>query len=110
MREIEAEMGRVRGFPNGPRVMDIDLLAYGAEVIRTPELVVPHPGIPTRGFVLHPLAEIAPGWRHPELGATAVELLRRAGPLERVERLGPLPDAAVTVPAYGELEPGRGSR
>lgn len=90
IHEIEAELGRVRSFPNAPRPIDVDLLAYGAEVIRTPELSVPHPGIATRGFVLHPLAEVAPEWRHPELGATARELLDRAGPLERVTRAGSL--------------------
>ena len=88
--EVEREMGRERTFRNAPRVIDIDLLAYGDAVVDTPRLVLPHPGIPTRGFVLHPLAEIAPAWRHPALGKTARELLDAASALERVERIGPL--------------------
>lgn len=88
--EVEREMGRERTFRNAPRVIDIDLLAYGDEIVDTPRLVLPHPGIPTRGFVLHPLTEIAPGWRHPALGKTARELLDAASMLERVERIGPL--------------------
>lgn len=88
---VEREMGRERTFRNAPRVIDIDLLAYGDRVIETDRLTVPHPGIPTRGFVLHPLAEVAPEWRHPVLRKTARELLESAPALERVERIGPLP-------------------
>lgn len=91
MQEIERAMGRVRSFRNAPRPVDVDLLDYAGSVLRTPSLVLPHPGIPTRGFVLHPLAEVAPEWRHPVLGSTARELLLAAPSLERVERWGPLP-------------------
>lgn len=89
--EVERTLGRERTFRNAPRVIDIDVLAYGDEVIDLPFLTLPHPGIPTRGFVLHPLAEVAPDWRHPVLGRTARELLDEASALERVERVGPLP-------------------
>jgi 2-amino-4-hydroxy-6-hydroxymethyldihydropteridine diphosphokinase len=88
---VEREMGRERTFRNAPRLIDVDVLAYGDRVITTERLTVPHPGIPTRGFVLHPLAEVAPGWVHPVLGKTARELLESASALERVERIGPLP-------------------
>ena len=89
--EVERSLGRERTFRNAPRVIDIDVLAYGDEVFDTASLILPHPGIPTRGFVLHPLAEVAPEWRHPVLGRTARELLDEASALERVERVGPLP-------------------
>ena len=92
MLEIERALGRERTFANAPRVIDIDLLAYGDVVMETPELTLPHPGIAHRGFVLHPLAEVAPAWVHPVLGRTARELLSAAGPLERVERAGRLDD------------------
>ncbi|MFL5381157.1 MAG: 2-amino-4-hydroxy-6-hydroxymethyldihydropteridine diphosphokinase [Longimicrobiaceae bacterium] len=88
MLDIERAMGRERSFANAPRTIDLDLLAYGGVVMRTPELTLPHPGIEHRGFVLHPLAEIAPEWVHPVLGRTARELLSAARPPERVERVG----------------------
>jgi 2-amino-4-hydroxy-6-hydroxymethyldihydropteridine diphosphokinase len=88
---VEAEMGRVRTFANAPRRIDVDVLAHGDAVILTPSLALPHPRIAVRGFVLHPLAEVAPSWRHPVLGRTAAELLAAAGPPERVERAGPPP-------------------
>jgi 2-amino-4-hydroxy-6-hydroxymethyldihydropteridine diphosphokinase len=89
---IERALGRERTFANAPRTIDIDLLAYGDRVMETAELTLPHPGIPDRGFVLHPLAEVAPEWVHPVLARTARELLSAAGPLERVERAGRLGD------------------
>lgn len=90
-RGIEDGLGRVQSFRNAPRPIDIDLLAYGDRVMRTPALTLPHPRLHLRGFVLHPLAEVAPQWRHPILGRTARELLSDAAALERVEPLGPLP-------------------
>lgn len=88
-QEIEGVLGRRRTFRNAPRTMDIDLLAYGDRVMRTLALILPHPRLHLRGFVLHPLAEVAPDWTHPVLGRTARELLAQAGALERVERVGP---------------------
>ena len=85
--DVEREMGRARTFRNAPRLIDIDILAYGGQVIRGERLTVPHPGIAHRGFVLHPLAEVAPEWRHPELGQTAREMLSAAASLERVEKI-----------------------
>ena len=60
IHEVEAALGRVRGPRWGPRVIDIDILAYGDETIDRPELRVPHPHVTERAFVLVPLAEIAP--------------------------------------------------
>jgi 2-amino-4-hydroxy-6-hydroxymethyldihydropteridine diphosphokinase len=88
---VEEALGRQRSFRNAPRVIDVDVLAYGARVMRTLALTLPHPRLHLRGFVLHPLAEVAPEWRHPVLGRTARELLSAATALERVEPLGPLP-------------------
>lgn len=89
-QRVEAELGRERSFANAPRTIDIDLLAYGDVVMRTEALTLPHPRLHLRGFVLHPLAEVAPRWVHPVLHRTARELLAEAAELERVERLGPL--------------------
>ncbi|HTQ35472.1 MAG TPA: 2-amino-4-hydroxy-6-hydroxymethyldihydropteridine diphosphokinase [Steroidobacteraceae bacterium] len=76
IRGVEAAAGRVRGERWGPRTLDLDLLVYGAERIDTPELTVPHPGIAGRGFVLAPLADIAPALDVP--GAGRVQVLLRA--------------------------------
>ena len=76
--ETEAELGRRRSTPNAPRTLDLDLIAHGREVVDEPGLVLPHPRAADRLFVMGPLAEIAPGWRHPVSGMTAVDLAAQA--------------------------------
>lgn len=82
--EIEAGLGRVREVRHGPRTLDLDLLLYGDEVRRTPALTLPHPRLHERLFVLVPLAEIAPGARHPVLNLTAAEMRERCADPSRV--------------------------
>jgi 2-amino-4-hydroxy-6-hydroxymethyldihydropteridine diphosphokinase len=74
---IERELGRERGqgVPNGPRILDLDLLLMGDTVIAGEELTLPHPALACRRFVLAPLAEIAPQLRHPQRNQTIAELL-----------------------------------
>lgn len=86
---IEEALGRVRTFRNAPRPIDIDLLFYDDLVLESPHLTLPHPRAMERGFVLYPLAEIAPQLRHPRTGERMVDRLERATGLERVERLFP---------------------
>jgi 2-amino-4-hydroxy-6-hydroxymethyldihydropteridine diphosphokinase len=86
VQQIERAMGRRRVTPKGPRNIDIDILFYGRAVIGTAELEVPHPRIAQRRFVLEPLAEIAPDFRHPVTGKTAGEMLAGLGP-QGVRRL-----------------------
>jgi 2-amino-4-hydroxy-6-hydroxymethyldihydropteridine diphosphokinase len=73
--KIERALGRKRGIPKGPRVIDIDILFYGNTVIQTSELEIPHPRAAERRFVLEPLAELAPDLRHPVLRSSVRELL-----------------------------------
>lgn len=73
----ERNYGRDRehDVPKGPRALDLDVLLIDEQVIRTERLTVPHPALAERRFVLAPLEEIAPGWRHQVLGKTIAELL-----------------------------------
>ncbi len=78
LHAIEDVFGRVRGAPNAPRTLDLDLVAHGRRVLAASRLVLPHPRAADRLFVMGPLAELAPGWRHPASGLIAAELARRA--------------------------------
>lgn len=84
---LEGEFGRVRTMPNGPRILDLDLLLYDHERIAEPDLVVPHPRMHERAFVLVPLLEIVPSVAIPGIGPAAPIAATLADPrLERIER------------------------
>ena len=84
---IENKLGRALSQSNAPRPIDIDILFYGDQVIETPELVIPHPRLAERAFVLVPLAEIAPDFRHPVIGKTVNELSQRLTETQGVLKL-----------------------
>ena len=87
--QVEARFNRRRDERNAPRTLDLDLIAHGRDLVTTPGLILPHPRAHQRLFVMGPLAEIAPGWRHPRLGRTAAELAAEASVGRDAEPLHP---------------------
>ena len=87
-KELETMAGREPSFKYGPRVLDVDILAYGDAVVKKGSLAIPHGMLHERVFVLAPLAEIAPQWRHPILNKTAGELLEQVNGKEGVRLWG----------------------
>ncbi len=91
LHEVERRFGRRRGRRWEARVIDLDLLAYHELILRPGEgsggLVLPHPRLHERAFVVRPLAEVAPAWRHPESGRGVAELIRGLSPDQIAEPL-----------------------
>jgi len=89
---IETEFGRQRGVQNAARVLDLDLIDFAGEILNKaadddgPALQLPHPRLTERAFVLLPLAEIAPNWRHPENGRQIDDLIADLPPGQQIER------------------------
>jgi len=88
LKQIETQLGREKTVRWGPRLIDLDILFYDDLVIESPPLVVPHPRLHERGFVLVPLADVAPEFVHPVLGKRVRELLEGAD----VSGICPLPE------------------
>ena len=84
---LEREMGRHRTRYKGPRTIDIDIVLFGNSVVATADLIIPHPAMQERRFVLEPLNEIAPDVRHPKLQRTIRELRDELPPGQVVRRL-----------------------
>ncbi len=86
LHRVEADLGRSRGALNAARSVDLDILSFGSIILNGPEPpVIPHPRMTDRAFVLLPLAEIAPDWRHPLTDVPISELIRRL-PRDQVTR------------------------
>jgi 2-amino-4-hydroxy-6-hydroxymethyldihydropteridine diphosphokinase len=85
---IEKRMGRVRSRRWGPRPIDLDLLFYEDVITEEPDLVLPHPEAHRRAFVLLPLAELDPGFRHPLTGESIRRMMQKLPPNPPVRKLG----------------------
>lgn len=110
LQSVENQLGRIRDVRWGPRTLDLDLIAYGREVVNQPDLIVPHPALAYRRFVLDPLVEVDPDWLHPRISLTAKQLRNRLTnrPL-RVRIAGCLPPqieklSAQLGPTFPELQ------
>jgi 2-amino-4-hydroxy-6-hydroxymethyldihydropteridine diphosphokinase len=87
--DIERDMGRVRAQKWGPRIIDIDILFYGTQMLDSPSLKIPHPGIPERRFTLVPLTEIAADWLHPGNHKSMSQLLAECKDTLPVQKIVP---------------------
>lgn len=98
LHKIEADMGRVRAEINGPRVIDLDLIGFGTQII-VPEqpldLCVPHPRLHERAFVLIPLRDVAPDWHHPVSGASVDQMIEALPGDQQIRRIGPADEPVV---------------
>lgn len=75
LKQVEKELGRKDFSQNAPRALDLDLITYQDVLLSTPELCLPHPRLHERAFVLYPLREIAPQWKHPVSGLSVEEMI-----------------------------------
>jgi 2-amino-4-hydroxy-6-hydroxymethyldihydropteridine diphosphokinase len=89
LHAVERDFGRVRSVPNAPRIVDLDLLDFRGEIAPGGEgmPVLPHPRLHQRAFVLKPLADLEPGWRHPAKGRSVATLLAELPAGQQIERL-----------------------
>lgn len=93
LHQAEAALGRVRRERNEARAIDLDLLAMDG-LVRDKPPILPHPRLHERAFVLRPLAELAPDWRHPVLGRPIAELIAGLPPGQDIEPMGEMPDGS----------------
>lgn len=87
LKAVEREAGRITGTSGAPRTLDLDLLFWGDQVLHSESLILPHPRIALRKFVLLPLCEVAPDWIHPVSGRTVRRMLELCPDRGRVEFL-----------------------
>jgi len=87
LRKIESQLGSKKEFAKGPRLLDMDILLYDDLAVDLPELQIPHPRMLQRNFVLAPLAEIAPGLKHPSWSGTAQQMFACSSDQGKIQKL-----------------------
>ena len=90
-KEVEQRLGRLPGPRWGPRLIDLDILLYGSQVVHLPHLEIPHPRLHLRAFALVPLSDLAPDATHPPLGRTIADLAATVDGQESVVPVGEMP-------------------
>jgi 2-amino-4-hydroxy-6-hydroxymethyldihydropteridine diphosphokinase len=100
-KEIEHQLGRKMVMKNGPRVIDIDILFYGNDVIKNDDLVIPHPRLHERLFVLQPMMDINPNLVHPVLKKTIKELYNQVH-VESNDKVQRFKEMVFNVPLHSE--------
>jgi 2-amino-4-hydroxy-6-hydroxymethyldihydropteridine diphosphokinase len=88
LKRLEVALGRKESFPNGPRLIDIDILFFDELVLNTPSLIIPHPRLHERAFVLLPLMDIAPNLIHPVTGKSVREMAAECEAIE-IQKIAP---------------------
>jgi 2-amino-4-hydroxy-6-hydroxymethyldihydropteridine diphosphokinase len=86
LKEIERDLGRTPTLRYGPRLIDLDIILFGGRIVDAPGLVIPHPRLAERIFVLKPLSDIAAAVKHPATGETVLQLLEKLGGRTGVRR------------------------
>lgn len=93
LQAVERDFGRRRSTRNAARILDIDLIDHDGQCLDTPTLTLPHPRMTMRAFVLLPLRDVAPDWRHPLTGLTVDALIAQLPADQQIEADGALPAA-----------------
>lgn len=87
LKAIEKDFGRESAEKNAARVIDLDIIAYNKEIMNESDLVIPHPRLHERAFVLFPVHDIAPAWRHPETGKSLQQMIKEMPPGQEIKPL-----------------------
>lgn len=85
--KIEGDFGRVREKKNESRILDLDLLSFKNRIIYTDRLILPHPRMHLRSFVMRPIVDINPDWIHPKLKMNAMDIMRRIEKSQGIEKI-----------------------
>jgi 2-amino-4-hydroxy-6-hydroxymethyldihydropteridine diphosphokinase len=87
LHKIESDFGRIRGKKNESRILDLDLLTFNDLIIDTKKLIIPHPRMHLRSFVMKPIVDINPNWIHPKLEINSKNIMKRIEKGQRIKKI-----------------------